>query len=153
MKVLAKKPRLPQIKLQLVRESRATYEPQTIRTPGDVEKFLGWLRHEAEEVFLVLHLNAKSEVIGMQEVSRGTLSSSLVHPREVFKGALINNTYSILCAHNHPGGSSTPSSEDMQVTRQLLDAGKLLGVSLVDHTVVGDSTYSIRENHSSLWFD
>lgn len=80
-------------------------------------------------------------------ISRGTLNASLVHPREVFKGALLANAYSIMLAHNHPSGNFTPSEADKQVTAKLVKAGKLLDVQVLDHIIVGDSDYfSFRES-------
>jgi DNA repair protein RadC len=85
-----------------------------------------------------LHLNTKFEVIGLHEVSHGTLSASLVHPREVFKAALVANSYAILVCHNHPSGAKlTPSKEDFETTKQLIAAGKVLGVSVLDHLILG----------------
>jgi DNA repair protein RadC len=80
-----------------------------------------------------------------------------VHPREVFKAAIIANSYAIVVCHNHPSGASiSPSKEDLDTTKQLLSAGRILGVSVVDHLIVGpategESVYSVRENHPALW--
>lgn len=109
-----------------------------------------------EEHFVSLHLNAKNEVIGLHEVSHGTLSASLVHPREVFKAALIANSYAILVCHNHPSGSQImPSPEDIDTTRQLIEAGKFMGVNVIDHLIIGPGSledwYSLREQHPELW--
>lgn len=149
--------RIPRLKLALVKEKSTNAQRFPIRTPKDVAEFLEPLKHAAEEHFVSLHLNAKNEVIGLHEVSHGTLSSSLVHPREVFKAAIINNSYALIVCHNHPSGSGiTPSKEDLDTTRQLLSAGKIIGVSLVDHLIIGpvvadENVYSIRENHPLLW--
>jgi DNA repair protein RadC len=149
--------RIPRIKLALVREKSTRGSRFAIRTPTDVARFLEPLKRASEEHFVSVHLNAKNEVIGLHEVSHGTLSSSLVHPREVFKAAIIANSYAIVVCHNHPSGSGiTPSKEDLDTTRQLLSAGKILGVSVIDHLIVGptpddDSVYSLRENHPMLW--
>lgn len=94
---------------------------------------------------------------GLHEVSHGTLSSSLVHPREVFKAALLGNCFAIIVCHNHPSGATlVPSPEDLETTRQLISAGKILGVSVIDHLIVGpdndeESVYSIRENNPAFW--
>lgn len=148
---------IPKIKLALVKERSRRKERVSIRAPHDVAKFLDPLKHASEEHFVSLHLNAKNEVIGLHEVSHGTLSSSLVHPREVFKAALLANSYAIVVCHNHPSGASiTPSKEDIDTTKQLLQAGKILGVSVIDHLIVGptheeDAVYSVREHHAALW--
>lgn len=148
---------LPQLKLCLVGEPSRAKKVIPIQGPDDAARFLNPLRYAAEEHFVSLHLNAKHEVLGLHEVSHGSLSASLVHPREVFKAALLANSYAIIVCHNHPSGSKiTPSKEDLETTGQLFSAGKLLGVSLVDHLIVGpgqkkNTVYSIRENHPELW--
>jgi DNA repair protein RadC len=148
---------VPRIKLLLVHETIPNSgRKATIKSPHDAARLLTPLKHAAEEVFVSIHLNAKNEVMGLHEVSRGTLSASLVHPREVFKAAILANSYAILVCHNHPSGAAVqPSSEDMDTTKQLVEAGKLLGVNVVDHLIVGprsrDYFYSIRENHPALW--
>jgi DNA repair protein RadC len=149
--------RIPKIRLCLVSETLSEQKRVRIQSPHDAVKFLDPLRHEPEEKFLSLHLNAKNEVIGLHEVSHGTLSSSLVHPREVFKAALLANSYAIIVCHNHPSGSAlVPSKEDLQTTEQLLKAAQIIGVSLIDHLIVSPTgppgeAYSIRENHPTLW--
>ena len=90
--------------------------------------------------------------MGYQIVSRGTVSASLVHPREVFKAALLANSYALIVAHNHPAGSLTPSQEDIQTTETLIKAGNLLGVQIVDHIIVSSNgIQSLRELRPSLW--
>jgi len=148
---------LPQIKLCLVSERKGRQQLISIQEPDDAAALLDPLRYASEEHFISLHLNAKHEVLGIHEVSHGSLSSSLVHPREVFKAAILANSFAIIVCHNHPSGSQImPSKEDLETTSQLLSAGKLLGVSLVDHLIVGpsqrrDTVYSLRENHPHLW--
>jgi len=145
---------LPRIKLCLVHENMSPDRLYPIKSPVDAEKLLEPLRHVPEEHFVSLHLNAQNEVIGIHEVSHGTISSSLVHPREVFKAALVANSYAILVCHNHPSGSYVkPSREDLDTTRQLLRAGWILGVNLIDHLIFSpnQSVYSLRENHPEIW--
>ena len=89
------------------------------------------------EVFLVLLLNAKNKVERVACVSIGTLTASLVHPREVFRGAILHGAASIILAHNHPSGDPTPSREDIEITERLAEGGKLLGIDLLDHVIVG----------------
>ncbi len=146
--------RLPQIKLALVHEGMAADKLCPIASPGDAEKLLQPLRHAPEEHFVTLHLNTKHEVIGLHEVSHGTLAAALVHPREVFKAALMANSFAILLCHNHPSCSRVePSSEDLSITRQLLKAGTILGINVVDHLIISpnQSVYSLRENYPTLW--
>ena len=102
-------------------------------------KVLGYKMSIDSESFFVLPLDKKCRLCGpMTEVTRGTLDSSLVHPREVFKVALKWSAASVIVAHNHPSGDPTPSKEDIDVTRRLIEAGRVLSVPLTDHVVVGD---------------
>jgi DNA repair protein RadC len=148
---------LPQLKLCLVGEPSRARKLIPIQAPEDAARFLNPLRYAAEEHFVSLHLNARHEVLGLHEVSHGSLSASLVHPREVFKAALLANSYAIIVCHNHPSGSKVvPSKEDLETTGQLFNAGKLLGVTLIDHLIVGpglrkNTVYSVREHHPELW--
>jgi DNA repair protein RadC len=103
--------------------------------------FMATLRDEPSEVFAMLCLSTKHRVIGYHEVSRGTLDATLVHPREVFKAALLANAAAIIVAHNHPSGDPTPSSDDAARTARLAAAGEMLGVPLLDHIVIGDARY------------
>ena len=145
---------VPRIRMCLVTEGGGVGDLHLVRTPEDAARFLQPLKHESEEHFVSLHLNSRHEIIGIHEVSHGTLSASLVHPREVFKAALLANSHAILVCHNHPSGSSlSPSAEDIDTTNQLLSAGKLLGVSVLDHLIMSPihDVYSLRENHPELW--
>jgi DNA repair protein RadC len=99
------------------------------------------LRDEPGEVFAIICLSTKHRVIAYHEVSRGTLDATLVHPREVFKAALLANAAAIILTHNHPSGDPTPSGDDVQLTRRLGDAGTLLGIDVLDHIIVGDGRY------------
>jgi len=105
------------------------------------------LQDEPAEVFAILCLTTKHRVIAYHEVSRGTLDATLVHPREVFKAALLANAAAIVLCHNHPSGEPTPSPDDLQLTRRLVGAGALLGVDVLDHVIVGDGRYySFKES-------
>jgi DNA repair protein RadC len=99
------------------------------------------LQDEPTEVFAILCLTTKYRVIAYHEVSRGTLDSTLVHPREVFKAALLANAAAIIVCHNHPSGDPTPTVEDIEVTRRLAATGQVVGIEVVDHIVVGDGRY------------
>ena len=93
---------------------------------------------EDREVFGILALDAKNKINGAHVVSMGSLNSSLVHPREIYKLAILNNAASIILWHNHPSGDPTPSKEDIAVTNRVKEAGTILGIEVVDHIVVGD---------------
>src|SRR5947209_7390044 len=108
---------VPQMRLVLIKEPGPN--PSVIYSPADLDKFIEPLKHYSEEHFVSFHLDTKHQVIGYHIVSHGTVSASLVHPREVFKAALLANSTSIIVAHNHPAGSMQPSGEDMEVTETL----------------------------------
>jgi DNA repair protein RadC len=104
-------------------------------SPVDVFNQLEEVRNSDKENFVVLFLNTQNGIIGKDIVSIGTLNTSLVHPREVFRTAIVKNCASIIVAHNHPSGSLEPSSEDLAVTQRLKESGKLLGIELLDHVI------------------
>jgi DNA repair protein RadC len=118
--------------------------------PQDVADFLmPRLRYAAKEQFVVILLNNKNKVIGTEVVSEGSLSSSIVHPREVYAPAILHHAAAIMVAHNHPSGDPKPSIEDEEVTRQLLCSGKVLGIPMIDHVIIGDGNYySFLENEA-----
>ena len=97
------------------------------------------------EHFVVLLLDIKNKVIGINTVSIGNLDSSIAHPREVFKPAILSNAGSILLAHNHPSGDPTPSREDIEITHRLVNAGNILGINVLDHIIIGDGYRSLKE--------
>ena len=112
-----------------------------VRVPADVLPFVARYRKRSSEVFLVLALNGASEVIRVRVVSRGLVNRTLVHPREVYRGAIRDNAVSIVAAHNHPSGSLEPSGEDREVTRRLAAAGATVGIRLLDHVIVSNRGY------------
>lgn len=118
--------------------------------PQDVADFLmPRLRYAAKEQFVVILLNNKNKVIGTEVVSEGSLSSSIVHPREVFAPAILHHAAAIMVAHNHPSGDPKPSTEDEEVTRLLSRSGKVLGIPMIDHVIIGDGNYySFLENEA-----
>ena len=118
--------------------------------PQDVaELLMPRLRYAVKEQFIVILLNGKNKVIGTEVISEGSLSSSIVHPREVYASALLHHAAAIMVAHNHPSGDPKPSDEDREITSLLVRSGKVLGIPLVDHIVIGDGTYySFQENEA-----
>src|SRR5262249_44777559 len=125
----------------LVRESRLHYYHKQIRSSADASTlFHTYLADVDREHFVVLMLDQKNKVIGIHTVSIGSLTASVVHPREVFKPAILSNAANILLAHNHPSGQPQPSQEDRVLTVRLVAAGKLLGISVLDHVIIGDGT-------------
>ncbi len=118
-----------------------------ISSPADVDRLLrGRIANLDRENFVVVLLNTKNEVIETFTVSIGTLSASLVHPREVFKPAVRASAASVVLAHNHPSGKVEPSQEDREVTRRLGEAAEILGIDVLDHVIVGDGYYSMKEH-------
>ncbi|PYE44444.1 DNA repair protein RadC [Paenibacillus barcinonensis] len=118
-----------------------------IRTPRDAADILmEQLRYLQKEHFVCLFLNSKNHIIAQETLSMGSLNASIVHPREVFRAAIKCSSASIVCAHNHPSGDPTPSPEDIQITKRLIEAGAIVGIDVLDHLVIGDGTYvSLKE--------
>jgi DNA repair protein RadC len=118
-----------------------------ISSPADVERLLrGRIANLDRENFVVVLLNTRNEVIETSTVSVGTLGASLVHPREVFKPAVRASAASVILAHNHPSGKVEPSREDREVTRRLGEAAGILGIEVLDHVIVGDGSFSMKEH-------
>jgi len=133
-----------QIGVNLTQE--ALPERFKIRTPLDAVRFLGErVRALETEVFWSLHLDTRNTVSHQPvEISRGLLDASLVHPREVFREAVRGTTAAIVLAHNHPSGDPTPSAEDIRITRQLVAAGKIVDIKVLDHVIIGRPTAGER---------
>ena len=114
-----------------------------IRGPGDVFRRMGpRLRDLDREEFHVLLLTSQHKVIREVLVTRGILDASLIHPREVFKPAIIESAAAVILLHNHPSGDPAPSGEDRAVTRQLVDAGRTIGIPVLDHVILGDTGFT-----------
>lgn len=118
-----------------------------IRSPEDGANYvMEEMRFLTQEHFVCLFLNTKNEVIHKQTIFIGSLNASIVHPRELFKEAFRRSAASMICLHNHPSGNPEPSREDIEVTRRLVECGKILGVDVLDHIIIGDKRYvSLKE--------
>lgn len=113
-----------------------------IKSPQDVKNMvMEEMRYFDREHFRVLYLNRKAGLLAMEDVSVGGLHSSIVHPREVFKTAIRKSAASIILVHNHPSGDVTPSREDIEVTRRLIEAGDIVGINVLDHIIIGENDY------------
>jgi DNA repair protein RadC len=114
-------------------------ENLTVNTPAKTAEYLqsAFAGHPMQESFWVILLDRKNHALGCVMVSLGTLSNTLVHPREVFKPAILASASAIIVAHNHPSGDPAPSAPDIQVTRQLREAAKILDIMLIDHVIIG----------------
>lgn len=136
---------VPEYKVMLVRDSnggaKATGKKK-LSSPDDVAGVLKtYLDGADREHFCIALLDRKGHIIGLNTVSIGGLDSSIVHPREVFKPALILGAASIILCHNHPSGDTTPSKEDLEVTNRLIEAGKIMGIEILDHVIIGDDAF------------
>lgn len=122
-------------------------EGQVIRSPEDAAKLvMPELRYLKREHFVCLFLDTKNKVIRKETISIGSLNASIVHPRELFRQAIKNASASVIAAHNHPSGDASPSPEDVQISKRLMEAGEILGVSFLDHIIIGGNSYvSLKE--------
>ncbi|MGQ9825401.1 MAG: RadC family protein [Desulfotomaculales bacterium] len=117
-------------------------EMPVIKNPGDAARLvMGEMRQLDREHFWVLLLNTKNQVIAREVISIGTLNSSRVHPREVFKNAIKQSAAAMILVHNHPSGDPSPSREDIEVTRCLVEAGRIVDIAILDHLIVGDNRF------------
>ncbi|WP_442962140.1 RadC family protein [Pseudogracilibacillus sp. SE30717A] len=126
------------------------YKPEEkyiIRSPEDgADYVMEEMRNLNQEHLVVLFLNTKNQIIHRQTIFIGSLNASIVHPREIFREAVKRSAASIICAHNHPSGDPSPSKEDIHVTRRLVEAGKIMGIELLDHLVIGNNSFtSLKE--------
>lgn len=144
--------RIDIVRCKMVKESSVKYEKRVITSP-----FYGYiivkdfLEDLDREQVMMLCLNSKNEPTNLSVISMGTVNSSLIHPREVFKIAILSNASKIMLAHNHPSGNPSPSHEDELMTKRIKDCGDMMGIQLLDHIIVGDNTYySFKENNSIL---
>ncbi len=113
-----------------------------VKTPEDVAGLVGGRLHDKKkEYFLALFLDTRNRLIRIAEISVGSLDSSIVHPREVFKEAVSASAASVIFVHNHPSGDTQPSDEDINLTRRLVDAGMLMGIDVLDHIIIGGRDY------------
>lgn len=113
-----------------------------VRSPKDVYSLMyPKMREQKKERFITLYLDTKNQILKEETVSIGSLNASIVHPREVFKSALLESSASVIMIHNHPSGDPSPSREDIMVTEKLVEGGKLLGIDVLDHIIIGDGKY------------
>ena len=134
--------------VKLVRESSAKYKTKVVQCADDAAD-IAWqyLSDRDRETLIVLLLDSQNNCIGINEVSMGSLTQSVTHPREVFKPAILSNAAAIILAHNHPSGKTNASKSDIEITEQMVKAGKILGIGVLDHVIVGYNTMrtSIKE--------
>ena len=135
--------KIENVRIKLVRESAGLYCNNYISSPEDAAEIAAKFFEDMatdREVFAVMLLDTKNRVIGINVVSIGSLTASVVHPREVFKAACLANATNIILTHNHPSGDTTPSKEDISITSRLVQAGRLMDIPVLDHIIIGDNT-------------
>ncbi len=128
-------------------ESSGTSERFKINSPEDVYRRLyPAMRESKKETFIELCLDTKNQVIREDTISIGSLNANIVHPREVFRTALVESAAHIIVSHNHPSGDPTPSREDIDITKKLVETGKIMGIDVLDHVIIGDGRhFSMKE--------
>jgi len=132
--------------IKLVREGEPIYSQDITDPQTAVDFFRKHIGDSVQEHFAALFLNARNVPVGWKEISRGSVSASLVHPREVFLAAIRVVASSLILAHNHPTGDPSPSKDDIELTRRLKEAGELLGIEVLDHLIItADSHVSLKE--------
>jgi len=139
--------RLPRYRVALVREGCSHSNMKHIHDPEDVHRIVAAEYTEAVvETAMMLALDTKNKVIGIFEISRGSLNASIIHPRDVFQRAILVNAASVILVHNHPSGDPTPSPEDVALTKKLVEAGRVMDITVLDHVICGEGKYaSLRE--------
>ena len=137
------------VSLKVVKESSVLYETRNITNPYDAFRLVkSFLENSDREKFVVACLDTKKQPVNISVVSIGSVNSVIVHPREVFKVAMLSNASKIICFHNHPSGNLKCSKEDENITNRLKECGEILGIELVDHIIIGDNDtyFSFKEN-------
>lgn len=144
--------KIDNVRIKLVKESAGLYCNNYISSPVDAAEIAA--KHfenmaSDREVFSVMLLDVKNRVIGINIVSVGSLCASVVHPREVFKAAILANAASVILTHNHPSGEAKPSLEDIEITRRMVQVGRIMDIHVLDHIIIGDSageSFSFKGN-------
>lgn len=140
------------LSLKIIKEKEERYDlKQKVTSPEvahEVAIKVLEMHERPEEIMALITLDTKNKITGVFVVSTGTINASLVHPREIFKRAMLQNAASIILMHNHPSGDPDPSVEDIEITRRLVEAGNIIGISILDHVIIGDeyNFYSMAEN-------
>lgn len=137
------------VKCQLVKEKTMAYAFKTISKPSDIARIIkAYIGNSDRENFVVVCMDNKNNVTAINTVSIGNINSTIAHPREIFKIAILANSAGIVIAHNHPSGNPSPSKKDIEYTKNIVEAGEILGIEVLDHVVVGDDEqyFSFEEN-------
>jgi DNA repair protein RadC len=141
-----------------IRDNKGNYvvdnseKPSKINSPEDARPWISHMKNYEQEVFAVLLLDGSHNVISLFEITKGLVNQSQIHPREAFKEAVRHSAVSIIMVHNHPSGSQEPSQADLLATRKMVEAGKTLGIPVLDHLLVaGERIVSLRERNPELF--
>ena len=139
--------RLPRYRVALVREGSSHTGKKHVHAPEDVHKIIAAEYADAVvETAMMLALDTKNKVIGVFTISTGSLNASIIHPRDVFQRAILVNAASVILVHNHPSGDPTPSPEDVKLTKKLVEAGRAMDITVLDHVICGEGNFvSLRE--------
>ena len=139
--------RVDLVSIRMIREGSVIYRDRKINSPQDAVNLIrAFLENADREQLIVCCINTKNEPTAIHTASIGSLNSSIVHPREIFKVAILSNSSSIIIFHNHPSGDPTPSNEDINITHRLNEAGKIIGIDLIDHIIIGEKEFvSLKE--------
>ena len=135
---------------EVIRENAPAWVNTTCTSADNVFELFRDLAKEAKENFVALHLDTKNRIICYDTVSIGSLSASIVHPREVYKTALLSSAAAVLFIHNHPSGDTAPSREDIEITKRLKEAGEILGIRVLDHLIIGEARFYSFANNGNL---
>ena len=139
--------RLPRYRVALVREGCSHSNMKHIHDPEDVHKIIAAEYADAVvETAMMLALGTKNKVIGVFTISTGSLNASIIHPRDIFQRAILVNAAAVILVHNHPSGDPTPSPEDIALTKRLVEAGRVMDITVLDHVIVGEERFvSLKE--------
>jgi len=131
------------VKVMLIKDANSPFRTKGLKRPDDAASVARkFLANEDREVFIAINLDHSGKINSIHVVAIGNANATIIHPREVFKTAILSNASSIVIAHNHPSGNSQPSDEDTKMTSMLIEAGRLLGIKVLDHIIIGDDKYT-----------
>lgn len=120
----------------------STYYAKSIMDPEEIITRCNWMKYEDQENFICFTLNSANKIIKMHKITKGLVNQTPVHPREAFRAAILDNAVSVIFAHNHPSGDTKESNEDIAITRVLTAAGKILKIPVLDHIIIGKSSFN-----------
>jgi len=145
--------RIQVVKIQMIRERNMMVESKKVSSPRDIAEIMfEYLNGADRECFVVIALNTKNDINSISTISIGTLSSSLAHPREIFKTAILSNAANIILCHNHPSGDTSPSKEDILISKKVKECGDILGIKVLDHIIITDTKKFLSMKSENIVF-